>query len=106
MVSSDDEADVASVATVEDAASEVRAAEQHYVSAVSNYRELLTASGVDDAGADPYSRYAALEHLVSVSQAAVRAAPGDPFLNGFLASALAERDAAARQVSLTDDNWF
>jgi hypothetical protein len=55
---------------------------------------------------DPISRYAALEHLVSVSQAAVRQAPGDPFLNGFLASAIAERDAALRVVSAGQDNWF
>jgi len=106
VMSKNSEEPVAAVASVEDAASEVREAEQRYVSAVSNYREILSAQGVDDASADPYSRYAALEHLVSVSQAAVRSAPGDPFLNGFLASALAERDAAARQVSLTDDNWF
>jgi len=93
-------------ATVEEAASAVRDAEQHYVSAVSDYRALLAAEGIDDSGSDPISRYAALEQLVSVSQAAVRHAPGDPFLNGFLASALAERDAAARMVSLADDNWF
>jgi len=92
--------------SVEEAASAVRDAEDRYVQAVSNYRTLLASDGGDDAGVDPYTRYAALEHLVSVSQAAVRAAPGDPFLNGFLASALAERDAVARQVSLTDDDWF
>lgn len=106
VVSNDGAEPTVEVASVEDAAVEVREAEQRYVTAVANYRDLLAAEGVDDTGADPYSRYAALEHLVSVSQAAVRAAPGDPFLNGFLASALAERDAAARQVSLTDDNWF
>lgn len=106
VVSRGDEAAAVPVESVQAAANAVREAEQHYVTAVSNYREFLAAEGVDDAGGDPYSRYAALEHLVSVSQAAVRAAPGDPFLNGFLASALAERDAAARQVSLTDDNWF
>jgi hypothetical protein len=93
-------------ASVEEAASAVREAEQRYVSAVSDYRALLAAEGMDDGAVDPLDRYAALEHLVSVSQAAVRQAPGDPFLNGFLASAMAERDAAARQVSLTDDNWF
>jgi len=92
--------------SVEAAASAVREAEQRYVAAVSNYRGLLAADGVDGTGVDPIGRYAALEHLVSVSQAAVRQAPGDPFLNGFLASALAERDAAARLASLTDDNWF
>jgi hypothetical protein len=93
-------------ATVEAAATAVRDAEQRYVRAVSDYRAMLAAEGVDDAGSDPINRYAALEHLVTVSQAAVRQAPGDPFLNGFLASALAERDAAARQVSFTEDNWF
>ena len=93
-------------ASVEDAAGAVRAAEQQYVSAVSRYRELMEQQGGDAAEVDPVSRYAALEHLVSVSQAAVRQAPGDPFLNGFLASALAERDAAARQVSVSRDNWF
>jgi hypothetical protein len=98
---------VASAATVEEAASAVRAAEQQYVSAVSRYREMIEEQGGSAPVVDPVSRYAALEHLVSVSQAAVRQAPGDPFLNGFLASALAERDAAARQVSsVSRDNWF
>jgi hypothetical protein len=97
---------VAEASTVEDAATAVRAAEQEYVTAVSHYRELMARDGVDDNTTDPISRYAALEHLVSVSQAAVRQAPGDPFLNGFLASALAERDAAARVVSVSRENWF
>ncbi len=93
--------------SVEDAASAVRAAEQEYVTAVSRYRQLMEQQGGGGATVDPITRYAALEHLVSVSQAAVRQAPGDPFLNGFLASALAERDAAARQVSSASrDNWF
>lgn len=94
------------VASVDEAATAVRIAEQEYITAVSNYRQMLAREGVDDVLGDPISRYAALQHLVSVSQAAVRQAPGDPFLNGFLASALAERDAAARMVSASDDNWF
>jgi len=93
-------------ASVEEAAAAVRDAEQQYVTAVSNYRQLLSAEGGDGVTVDPIGRYAALEHLVSVSQAAVRQAPGDPFLNGFLASALAEREAAARLVSVSEDNWF
>lgn len=97
---------IADAASVEDAAAAVRVAEQQYVTAVSRYREILGRGGSDAAMVDPISRYAALEHLVSVSQAAVRQAPGDPFLNGFLASALAERDAAARVVSAGQDNWF
>lgn len=96
-----------SAVSVEDAASAVRSAEEQYVTAVSRYRELMEEQGGDGTTVDPVTRYAALEHLVSVSQAAVRQAPGDPFLNGFLASALAERDAAARQVSSASrDNWF
>ena len=95
------------VGSVADAASAVRVAEESYVSAVARYRELLAEGGGGEVGGDPISRYAALEHLVLVSQAAVRQAPGDPFLNGFLASARAERDAAARLVSSgTRDNWF
>jgi hypothetical protein len=94
------------VADVETAASRVRTAEEQYVTAVSQYRQLLAEEGGEAASADPVSRFAALEHLVMVSQAAVRQAPGDPFLNGFLASAMAERDAAARMVSASRDNWF
>ncbi|MDA1104478.1 MAG: hypothetical protein O2956_12890 [Gemmatimonadetes bacterium] len=94
------------VASVEDAASAVRVAEQDYVTAVARYREVLARGGGEDSGSDPISRFAALEHLVMVSQAAVRQAPGDPFLNGFLASAMAERDAAFRMVSAKRDNWF
>ena len=100
-------ADGTQAGTVENAASAVRLAEQEYVTAVSRYRELLGREGGDAAMGDPYTRYAALEHLVSVSQAAVRQAPGDPFLNGFLASAMAERDAALRVVSAEQqDAWF
>ena len=93
-------------ANVEDAASAVRVAEQGYVTAVGRYRELLAQDGSGDPGADPINRFVALEHLVMVSQAAVRQAPGDPFLNGFLASAMAERDATLRMVSAKRANWF
>jgi hypothetical protein len=93
-------------ANVEDAASAVRVAEQGYVTAVGRYRELLAQDGSGEVGADPINRFAALEHLVMVSQAAVRQAPGDPFLNGFLASAMAERDATLRMVSAKRANWF
>lgn len=99
-------ADVVAARDVEGAALNVRQAEEAYVSAVARYRELLAQNGGEPDGSDPLSRFAALEHLVMVSQAAVRQAPGDPFLNGFLASAMAERDAALRLVSGRQDNWF
>jgi hypothetical protein len=97
---------VAEATDVEGAAAVVQAAEREYVQAMSQYRELVARNGGDLESTDPIGRYAALEHLVLVSQAAVRQAPGDPFLNGFLASALAERDAAARLVSTSTGGWF
>lgn len=97
---------LAEATDVEGAAAAVQAAEREYVQAMSQYRELVARNGGDLESTDPISRYAALEHLVLVSQAAVRQAPGDPFLNGFLASALAERDAAARLVSTNTGGWF
>jgi hypothetical protein len=84
----------------------MRVAEERYVAAFSHYRELLAQEGGETLVGDPLSRYAALEGLVSVSQAAVRQAPADPFLNGVLTSALAERAAMVRLVSGGGGNWF
>ena len=95
----------ANAVNVHDAAEAVRMAERSYINAIARYRELLLSETGNGLGADPMSRYAALEHLVAVSQAAVRQAPGDPYLNGLLASVLGEREATARLVSRTD-NWF
>jgi len=95
----------ASSANVEDAASAVRLAEQNYVTAFARYQELLISESGIEAGFDPMSRYAALEHMVAVSQAAVRQAPGDSFLNGVLVSVLGEREATARLVASQND-WF
>ena len=94
------------LSNVEDAAFAVRSAEEDYVTAVARYRRLLANDGRGEISTDPVGRYAALEHLVMVSQAAVRQAPGDPFFNGFLASAMAQRDAAAQMVSNKRDRWF
>ena len=95
----------ANSSSVEDAASAVRVAEQSYIVAISRYQELLISESGIEAGIDPMSRYAALEHLAAVSQAAVRQAPGDSFLNGLLVSVLGEREATARLVA-SRDNWF
>lgn len=105
-VGTDSSRQIEQIASVEDAATAVRSAEEGYVNAVTRYRQLLAREGGEPIATDPITRAAALEHLVMVSQAAVRQAPGDPFLNGFLASAMAERDAALRMVSTADDNWF
>jgi len=98
-------AQLAENATVQDAADAVRVAETQYVTALTRYREILTKDGDDADAGDPTSRYAALQYLVAASQAAVRQAPADPFLNGMLASTLAESQAVASRMS-KKDNWF
>jgi hypothetical protein len=98
-------AQLAEDATVQDAADAVRVAESQYVGALTRYREILAKDGDDAEVGDPASRYAALQYLVAASQAAVRQAPADPFLNGMLASTLAESQAVANRIS-KKDNWF
>lgn len=88
------------------AADAVRSAEEGYMAALTQYRRLLEEGGESGAVGDPRSRYAALEYLVAAGQAAVRQAPADPFLNGLLASTLAEREATLRRISGRQDNWF
>jgi hypothetical protein len=96
-------------ATVQDAAEALRVAENNYVAALSRYQELRAQQGEDADAGDPRTRYAALQYLVAASQAAVRQAPADPFLNGLLASTLAERQAVLSRISsqaAKKDNWF
>jgi hypothetical protein len=98
-------AQLAENVNVQDAAEAVRSAEDEYVSALTRYREILAKNGDDAEAGDATNRYAALQYLVAASQAAVRQAPADPFLNGLLASTLAERQAVASRIS-KKDNWF
>jgi hypothetical protein len=99
-------AGLGSADTAEEAARLVRVAEQQYVEALFRHRQLLEQEGGMVDFADPASRYAALDYLVAAGQAAVRQAPADPFLNGLLASTLAERQAVLRRISSSEDNWF
>ena len=95
----------AAATTIEDAATAVRVAEQNYMAAQARFQELMYTEGGLDIGPDPMGRLAALQTLLEVNQAAVRKAPGDPFLNGLLASTRAEHEAPLRLVSRRD-NWF
>jgi hypothetical protein len=101
-----DAAQLTFAGNVDDAAAAVRIAEANYMSALTRYRQLLDAQGGSDVIGDPSSRFAALEYLVAAGQAAVRQAPADPFLNGLLASTMAEREATLRRISNSQDNWF
>ncbi|HSW28024.1 MAG TPA: hypothetical protein VLH75_00905 [Longimicrobiales bacterium] len=105
-VPADDAAQFTAAQDVDDAAAAVRIAEANYISALTRYRQLLDAQGGSDVIGDPSSRFAALEYLVAAGQAAVRQAPADPFLNGLLASTMAEREATLRSISNRQDNWF
>lgn len=84
-----------------EAAEVVRGAERQYVDALLRYRQLLDAQGNPGYIGDPTARFAALEAIVAASRAAVQQAPADPYVNGVLVSALAEREALLRNASLT-----
>jgi hypothetical protein len=89
------------------ALAQMQDAQQAYLGALAHYRQLMSAREGGEVLGDPERRYAALEQVVQAGQAAVNQAPFDPFLNGLLVSALAER-AAHRQVSSStgQDGWF
>jgi len=93
-------------ATVEEAEEAVRMAERPYLSALARYHELSESSRRSPA-VDPATRVAALEAILAASQAAVRKAPGDPFLNGILMSTSAEREAVLQRLPPRPrDHWF
>jgi len=96
----------ASAETVEDAATAVRIAEQNYVNALTRYSQLMDAGGSDPSMVDQAGKMAALEYLYAATQAAVRQAPADEFLNGLLAATFGEREATLRRISTRKDNWF
>lgn len=97
------------VRSLPEAEAAVRLAERQYMDALVQYRQLMDTEGGAAQGGTPESRLAALEYLVAAGQAALEQAPADPIINGFLASALAERratrEATLRRVGSADD-WY
>jgi hypothetical protein len=87
--------------TLEEAAEYARQAELQYIYAMAQWRQLTEAQGDPLYVGDPAARLAALQGIVAAGQAAVQKAPADPFMNGVLVSALAEREAILRNASLT-----
>jgi hypothetical protein len=98
-VSSDGRVQPASNLT--EAAETVRLAERQYIDAVVQYRQMLDAQGEPSLIGDPTSRFAAVEAIVAAGRAAVQQAPADPFVNGVLVQALAERETILRNAALT-----
>jgi hypothetical protein len=89
--------------SVEEAADLLRQTEEEYLSALTRYAELAMQSGAGD----PVARLAALQSIVLTTQAALSQAPTDPVINGYHLNALAQRDAALRQVaSASGDRWY
>lgn len=96
---------VASAATVEEAAELVRVTERRYIDALLQYGQLKTVRGDTDATVDPEQRFVALEYLAAAARPAIEEAPTDPFLNGLLASIMAEREAARNEVVRQAAEW-
>ncbi len=89
------------VSNLADAADAVHRSERLYMDALLQYRQLLDAQGDPTYVGDPAVRFAALEAIVAAGRAAVQQAPADPYLNGVLVGALAERQALLRTASLS-----
>jgi hypothetical protein len=98
------EAELSQVGSVGEAAEFVQRAEEQYINSLLRYRQLAARAG-QDVPRNDRDRAQALDLLVQASQSALRAAPHDPFINGILVNALAERQAVTRDSS-DDDNWF
>ena len=89
------------VSNLADAAVAVNTAEQQYMLALLQYRQILDAQGEPASIGDPTARLAAIEAILAASRAGIQQAPADPYVNGVLVSALAEREAFLRNASLT-----
>lgn len=85
-----------------DAATRLHDAEQQYVAALAEYDQTLQSS----APTDPTARLAALEGIVLTTQAALNRAPGDPVINGYHMTALAQREATLRRLVSAREPWF
>jgi hypothetical protein len=88
--------------TLDEAAALLRQTEEWYLTALTRYAELTTQADVND----PIARLAALQSIVLTTQAALSQTPSDPVINGAHLTAVAQRDAALRQVaSTTGERW-
>lgn len=86
----------------------VEVAQSNLMAALVQYQQFID----DDAGAavvvDESRKFLALEDLIGASQRALELAPADPFINGMLVNAFAEREALLRNVSTSSSSgsWY
>jgi hypothetical protein len=92
-----------SAETPTEAGEQLRTAEDLYLAALTRYAELTQHGSY----VDPLNRLAALEGIMLTAQAALRDAPADPVINGYLLTAMGQRDAMLRQISRSSEqDWF
>jgi hypothetical protein len=89
-----------SVSNIADATAAVNIAEQQYMLALLQYRQILDVQGGPNMVGEPTSRLAAIEAILASARAAINQAPADPYVNGVLVSALAEKEAFLRNATL------
>ncbi|HEV7589368.1 MAG TPA: hypothetical protein VGO40_14725 [Longimicrobium sp.] len=81
---------------------ELAEAEGAYLAALQRYAAIADPAS----GADPVTRMAALERMISTTRDALERTPGDPLINGYHLAAVRERDALSRQLAGADKDWF
>lgn len=89
------------VSNLADALEAVNVSEQHYMLALLQYRQILDAQGETSYVGNPTARLAAIEAILAASRAAIQQAPADPYVNGVMVNALAERESFLRNASMT-----
>ncbi|MFL5385950.1 MAG: hypothetical protein ACJ8GN_25825 [Longimicrobiaceae bacterium] len=87
---------------VRQAEQELAEAEGAYLAALQRYAAIADPAS----GADPVTRMAALERMISATRDALERSPGDPVINGYHLAAVRERDALSRQLAAADKDWF
>jgi hypothetical protein len=87
---------------VRQAERELAEAEGAYLAALQRYAAIADPAS----GADPVTRMAALERMISATRDALERNPGDPVINGYHMAAVRERDALSRQLAAADKDWF
>lgn len=87
---------------VRQAQRELVEAENAYLAALQRYAAIADPAS----GADPATRMAALERMISTTRDALERTPGDPVINAYHLAAVRERDRLSRQLSAAGQDWF
>lgn len=94
------------VSSLAEAHAAVNIAEQQYMLSLLQYRQILDVQGGPNMVGEPTSRLAGIEAILASARAAVNQAPADPYVNGVLVSAMAEKEAVLRNASLSGGSIF